>query len=548
MTGIPPGISGVGKVRDCNGMARLRRAAAVVLALACSGCMVGPDYQSPPAPAAVAYLEANQPSVDTKTQEYETWWRVFDDPVLDQLIKTAYGQNLTLVAAGTRVLQARAELGVAIGDFYPQSQQATSSLIYTRPSHADPTASPQSQVSGFWRASLGASVDWELDFWGKFRRAIQSADAAYLASIASYDDTLVTLLGDVATTYIGIRTLQTRIAIAQDNIVKQKKALAIAEARFHGGAATKLDVYQAQNVLGQTEAAVPQLTAQLKQGLNALSVLLGMVPQPLDNLLRGPQTIPVPPMTVAVGIPADLVRRRPDIRAAELAAMSQSAQIGFAEANLYPAFSLFGTFGTISANVNSNKLSELFMGKGITFGFGPTFQWNILNYGQITNTVRVQDAKLQELLVDYQNSVLTAQQQVENGLATFLESRKEVDDLRRSVTAANAAVGLAILQYQLGTRDFTTVLTAEQNLYTAQNDLATAEGNVSTGLAAVYRALGGGWQIRDNNEFVPTQTVEEMRNRTNWGDLLPPSNQRPPPAPGLPTAADVSARVRPPEW
>ncbi len=518
------------------------------LALLCGGCLVGPDYKSPSAPAAARFLEANQPSVETKTQEYETWWRVFHDPVLDRLISIAYRQNLTLVAAGTRVLQARAELGVAIGDFYPQSQKATSSLIYTRPSHADPTATPQSQISGFWRTSLGASLDWELDFWGKFRRAIQSADAAYLASIASYDDTLVTLLGDVATTYIGIRTLQTQIAIAEDNIVKQKKALAIATARFRGGAATKLDVYQAQNVLGQTEATVPQLTAQLKQGMNALRVLLGMAPQPLDALLRGPTTIPVPPRDVAVGVPADLVRRRPDIRAAELAAMAQSAQIGFAEANLYPAFSLLGTFGTVSANVNSNKLSDAFMGKGITFGFGPTFQWNILNYGQITNTVRVQDAKLQELLVDYQNSVLTAQQQVENGLATFLESRRAVDDLRRSVAAANAALRLAFLQYQLGTRDFTTVLTAEQNLYTAQNDLAIAEGNVSTGLAAVYRALGGGWQIRDNHEFVPTQTVEEMRNRTNWGDLLPAPNQPPQPAPGLPTPADVSAKVRPPEW
>jgi NodT family efflux transporter outer membrane factor (OMF) lipoprotein len=524
------------------------RAFAVALATLCAGCMVGPDYKSPTAPVAAKFLAANQPSVETKRQEYRDWWRVFHDPVLDRLISIAYNQNLSLVAAGTRVLQARAELGVAIGDFYPQSQQATSSLIYARPSGADVTATPQSQVSGFWRATLGASVDWELDFWGKFRRAIQSADAAYLASIASYDDTLVTLLGDVATTYIGIRTLQTQIAIAEDNIVKQKKALAIAEARFHGGAATKLDVYQAENVLGQTESTVPQLTAQLQQGMDALLVLLGMAPQPLDDLLRGPTSIPVPPWDVAVGIPADLVRRRPDIRAAELAAMSQSAEIGVAEAQLYPAFSLLGTFGTVSTNIGRHKLSDLVMGKGITFGFGPTFTWNILNYGQITNTVRVQDAKLQELLVDYQNSVLTAQQQVEDGLATFLQSRKAVDDLRASVAAANAALGLAFLQYQLGTRDFTTVLTAEQNLYTAQTDLATAEGNVSTGLATVYRSLGGGWQLRDNNEFVPAQTVEEMRNRTNWGSLLPPPNQPPQPAPGLPTPADVSAKPRLPEW
>lgn len=544
-SGAAEGIAALAR----NRAARFGRLAAAALPLVCGACMVGPDFKSPPPPVAAKYLEGDSPSVETRREEYRDWWTVFHDPVLDRLIAIAYNQNLTLVAAGTRVLQARAELGVAIGDFYPQSQQATSSIIYDRPSHADPTATPQSQVGGFWRASLGASIDWELDFWGKFRRAIQSADAAYLQSIASYDDALVTLLGDVATTYIGIRTLETQIDIALDNIVKQKKALAIAEARFHGGVATKLDVYQAENVLGQTQSTVPQLTIQLNQGLDALRVLLGMAPQPLDDILRGPTTIPVPPWNVAVGIPADLVRRRPDIRAAELAAAAQSAQIGVAEAQLYPAFSLLGTFGTISSNIHGNKLSDLVMGKGITFGFGPTFQWNILNYGQITNTVRVQDAKLQELLVDYQNTVLTAQKQVEDGLTTYLQSRQQVDDLRRSVAAANAALGLAFLQYQLGTRDFTTVLTAEQNLYTAQTDLASAEGNVSTGLASVYRALGGGWQIRDNNEFVPVQTVVEMRDRTNWGELLPPPGGQPPqPAPGLPSPGDVSAKVRPPEW
>jgi NodT family efflux transporter outer membrane factor (OMF) lipoprotein len=527
---------------------RLGRIAAMVLALASGGCMVGPDYQSPAVTVANHYLEANQPSVDTKRQEYEAWWRVFGDPVLDRLIQIAYDQNLTLVAAGTRVLQARAELGVAIGEFYPQTQHGNGSLIYSRESQADPTVPPQSQLKNFWRDALGLTVAWEVDFWGKFRRAIQSADAAYLGSIAAYDDALVTLIGDVATTYIGIRTLQAQIAIAEDNIVKQKKALAIAEARYHGGTATKLDVYQAENVLGQTDASLQQLTAQLDHGISALRVYLGMAPQPLDALLRGAQPIPVPPADVAVGIPADLVRRRPDIREAELAAMAQSAEVGITEADLFPAFSLLGSFGTIASNINGHSLGQVYQGKGITFFFGPTFTWNILNYGQITNQVRVQDAKLQELLVDYQNSVLTAQQQVEDGLATFLQSRKAVDDLRASVAAANAALGLAILQYQLGTRDFTTVLTAEQNLYTAETDLATAEGNVATGLATVYKALGGGWQIRDNNEFVPTQTVEEMRNRTNWGSLLPPPNQPPKPAPGLPVPANVSARPRLPEW
>jgi len=392
-----------------------------------------------------------------------------------------------------------------------------------------------------------------LDFWGKFRRAIESADAAYLASVANYDYVLVTLLGNVATTYIGIRTLQTQIQISEENIVKQKKALAIAEAQYHGGTATKLDVYQAENVLGQTEATIPQLTIQLKQGFNALAVLLGMPPQPMEPLLRGSSGIPVPPKTVAVGIPADLVRRRPDIRAAELAAMAQSAQIGIAQSNLYPAFSLTGTFGTAASNVSQsglsqNKLKRVFEGKGITFAFGPAFQWNILNYGQITNQVRVEDAALQTLLVDYQNAVLQAQQQVENGLTSFLQGREQVDFLRESVAAANAALGIALLQYTLGTRDFTTVLTAEQNLYTAQNDLAMAEGTVSTGLASVYQALGGGWQIRADNEFVPAATADEMRNRTNWGELLPSPGTPQPAVPPLPTPQDVSPNPRPPEW
>src|SRR6201993_211092 len=535
-----PGLSGL--------VMRFRPWLGLALSLCCAGCLVGPDFSSPSAPAAEKWLEANDPAVDTRNQEYRDWWTVFHDSVLNRLIEIAYNQNLTLVSAGTRVLEARAELGVAIGEFYPQVQQGAGSVTYIRPSHADTTTFPSGVTQNFWRDALGLTVNWELDFWGKFRRAIESADAAYLASIANYDYVLATLLGDVATTYVGIRTLQTQIAIALDNIVKQKKALAIADAKYHGGTATKLDVYQAENVLAQTESTIPQLTIQLNQGFNALAVLLGMPPQPMEPLLAGSSGIPVPPKTVAVGIPADLVRRRPDIRAAELAAMAQSAQIGIAEANLYPAFSLTGVFGTSASTVARSKLKRVFEARGIGFAFGPAFQWNILNYGQITNQVRVEDAALQTLLVNYQNTVLQAQQQVENGLTSFLQGREQVDFLRESVAAANAAPGLALLPENLRTRGFTTVLTAEQNLYTAQNDLAMAEGTVSTGLASVYEALGGGWQIRAENEFVPAATAEEMRRRTNWGELLPPSGTPQPPAPGLPAPADVNSSPRPPQW
>jgi NodT family efflux transporter outer membrane factor (OMF) lipoprotein len=526
--------------------AGFRRAATVAMALPLAACLLGPDFVTPPAPIAAKFLKGGNPPL-SDASDYREWWKVYKDPVLNHLIDLAYAQNLTLLSAGTRVIEARAALGIAIGEFYPQSQKLEGGVGYTGQSRTDPLSTPLAPRY-FWRDDLGARIAWELDFWGKFRRGVESADAAYLASIATYDDVLVTLLGDVTTVYIGIRTTQQQIAIARDNVVKQRKALQIANARFTGGASSKLSVYQAENVLGQTESAIPQLQIQLDQGLDALRLLLGMPPQSLDALLKGSSGIPVPPKSLAVGIPADLLRRRPDVRAAELAAAAQSAQIGIAEADLYPALSLTGSFGAAASNVHGAKLSDVFTAKGIAFGFGPSFSWNVLNYGQITNNVRVQDAKLQGLLVDYQNTVLKAQKEVEDGLATFLDSQRQVVDLRASVVAANAALGIAVIEYKQGTRDFTTVLTAEQNLYTAENSLVVAEGNVSSGLAETFRALGGGWQIRDGNEFVPAATRDEMRNRTNWGDVLPATGPPQPQAPGLPSPQDIGPRVRAPEW
>ena len=247
-----------------------------------------------------------------------------------------------------------------------------------------------------------------MDFWGKFRRGVESADAAYLASIATYDQVLVTLLGDVAATYIGIRTTEQLIAIARDNVRKQEDELRIARAKFDHGETSELDVFQATNVLEATRSAVPQLEIQLQQGRDALCVLLGIPPQPLGRLLARSWGIRMPPAAIAVGIPADLLRRRPDIRAAELAALAQSAQIGIAESQLYPAISISGTFGATASTANGHNLGQVFKPIGVAYAAGPAFQWNILNYGQITNNVRLQDATLQQLLVDYQNGVLQA--------------------------------------------------------------------------------------------------------------------------------------------
>jgi NodT family efflux transporter outer membrane factor (OMF) lipoprotein len=543
-----------GQRRSVGPVARARRmdlrwTIVAALLMSATACAVGPDFVSPAAPVADKFIGAANRSVKSTRQDYRDWWKSFHDPTLDRLIYIAYDQNLTLLSAGTRVLQARALLGIAIGISYPQLQQGTGSLIYNRTSAATPLSPPNATPARFWTDSLAVQAAWELDFWGKFRRGVESADAAYLASIASYDDVLVSLLGDVTATYIGIRATEQLIAITRANVRKQEQALGIADAKYRGGGASERDVFQATNVLEATRAVIPQLTIQLQQGQNALCVLLGIPPRPLGFLLaRSTGRIPLPPSTVAVGIPADLLRRRPDIRTAELAAVAQSAQIGVAEAQLYPAISISGTFGGSASTANGHNLGQLLTSTGVAYAGGPSFQWNILNYGQITNNVRLQDAKLQQLLVDYQNTVLKAQQEVDNGLSAFLQSRLQVGFLRLSAEAASGAFKIATEQYEQGATDFTTVLTAEQNLFQAESNLAQASANVSLGITAVYRALGGGWQIREDSYFVTASTRDQMRARTDWGSLLPPAGEPQPPAPGLPSPADIGPTVRPPQW
>ena len=490
------------------------------------------------------WIEEGNKSVDSGAAEHRDWWTVFNDPALVRLIQLAYERNLTLQTAGVRVLEARARLGIAIGEFYPQQQQLGASLTYNR----IPISQPYNVVTNtYWADQFGAQTAWELDFWGKLRRAIESADGAFLASVANYDDVLVTLVGDVASAYVKIRTTERQIVIARDNITRQRTALKIASAKFQYGTATRRDVYQAENVLGATEAAIPQLNIQMAQAKNALSVLLGMPPGPLDDLLAGASDIPTAPEQVIVGIPADLLRRRPDVRRAELQAAAQCAQIGVAKADLFPTFSLLGNVGTLATDISPSSLGNVFTRGSLHYSVGPAIQWNILNYGQIANNVRVEDAKFQELLIDYQNTVLKAQKEVEDGIATFINSRDQAEFLQQSVVAAEGALRIALLQYRQGIADFTTVLTAEQNLFQAQNNLTLATGSIALGLIGTYRALGGGWQIREGHDFIPPETQREMRDRTNWGTLLTPELLQPQ-APGLPSPQDHGPPVRLPEW
>ncbi len=523
--------------------------AGLATGLIVAGCMVGPDYQTPEAFVAPDWRDAHDPAVISDRQIDRNWWSVFADPTLDALVDLAYRQNPGVLEAGVRVLEARAQLGIAIGDFYPQQQAATGELNYNRVSERAPFTQPaSSSLFTYTQASIGMGLSWELDFWGKFRRAVQAADANFLASVAAYDNVLVTLVADVASSYVGIRTLQQRLAIAEENVRLQRESLSIARARFEGGTTSERDVAQAETVLASTEATIPALTQQLRQSTNALSVLLGLPPSPLDALLTGPPTIPVAPAEAAVGLPVDLLDRRPDVRQAMLLAASESARIGFEKAELYPAVSLSGNFGYLASDWGQFDLSDMFTGRARTFAIGPAVQWNILNYGQITNRVRAQDARYQAAIFNFQTVVLTAQREVEDGLAQFLQARLRTEALARAASAAKRSFELSLLQYREGIVDFTTVLTAQQDLLQAQDNLVSSLGDIPQGLILTYRAIGGGWQLREGQDFVPPSVQAVMAERTDWGNLLTPVSLLQPSAPILPGPEDIGRTVRAPEW
>ncbi len=455
-----------------------------------NGLKVGHDYRRPPVPIEPDWIDAQ----DRRIQPIETdamfhWWTLLKDPVLDALVADSYRQNLTLREAGFRILQARAIYGIALGNFFPQQQSMNGDYLREAISTAAANR-PFVQERFFDQFDLGFSLSWELDFWGRYRRGIAAADADLDASVEDYDAVLVTLLGDVAQAYILARIYEAQIAYTRANVALQTQTLMLATARFKGGLVTELDVDQAQSILSQTEAQIPQLEISLRQTTNQLCVLLGIPPEELRTRM-GPGRIPTAPPDVAVGIPADLVRRRPDVSRAERLAAGQAERIGIAVSDFYPHISLTGAL-----DWQAQRFNDLLSPKALQGAVGPTFQWNLLNYGRILNNVRAQDALFQQLVLDYQNKVLIAAAESETGLITFLKSQEQTRFMAESVRAAEKAVVIAVAQYKGGLVDFNRVSLVEQNLVTQQNLYAQAFGSIALGLVQTYRALGGGWQIR----------------------------------------------------
>jgi NodT family efflux transporter outer membrane factor (OMF) lipoprotein len=520
-----------------------------------NGFKVGPNYCRPPAPVAPEWIEAKDPNVQNR--HLQDWWAVFNDPRLNSLINMAFEQNLNLRIVGMRVLQARAQQAIAAGNIFPQTQQATGQ--YSRVGLSRTTANNPSFIGDFIPASTlaaipanaqpknwysdwaaGFNMSWELDFWGRFRRAIESANATLDSSVENFDSALVTLLADVATNYVQYRVAQQRIKIARANIRKQERLVAIVKRQEKVGTATRIDVEQLRTLLEQTRSTIPFLQITQGQANDTLCILLGIPPRDLEpDLGPGPEISPdafsaepVPnvPTWVAVGIPADLLRRRPDVRSAERQVAAQSAEIGVAEADLYPTIFINGTIGYESQN-----LSQLFESRSFMGTITPNFKWNILNYGRITNNVHLQQARTQELIDAYQNQVLTAAQQVQTALRGFLRSREQAEILARSVKAAVVATKVQeknfIALKALG-EEVNRLFTLENTQVQEQDNLAVAQGNIALNLINVYRALGGGWEIRNeqaHNPAVPLtgDSGHEEEPAAPGQEALPPPRRFP---------------------
>jgi NodT family efflux transporter outer membrane factor (OMF) lipoprotein len=488
----------------------------VLTTMLLSACAaVGPEYVQPEAPLPDAWQMS---PAGLKATEYELvdWWEAFNDPILDDLVSRAHQQNLTLELAGLRVLESRAQLGIATGAQYPQQQAASGGV-----NRISPSENAGQGDTNFSQYDLGAGLVWELDFWGRYRRGIESADAAMLASIANYDSVMVLVTAQVVDTYIVIRTLEEKLRISQENLELQRRSYDITDVLYRNGESNELDVQQALTLLLSTMATVPQIQVQERLAKNALSTLLGKPAGYVDEIL-GSGEIPTVPAEIALGIPADLLRRRPDVRQAELQAVAQNAVVGVATADLYPSIAINGTFGvvSISKDVGGGGASNLFSSDSISYTAGVNFNWPVLNYGRIRNNIRVQDARLQQALVNYQDVVLKAARETDDAIVSLAGTQEQEPILADSVEAAKRSNDLSMVRYSEGFSGYQRVLDAQQALFRQQNSYVQNRGLSARNVVAIYKALGGGWEVRQGRPFVDENTLTVMRERTNWGSLL----------------------------
>jgi len=502
-----------------------KRVLLAVLAISLSSCVaVGPEYVQPDSPLGPDWYEAEHARYESSAEQQVLWWQDLHDPVLDQIIELAHRQNNSVKIAGLRVLESRAQLGIATGNRYPQTQALAGDISALRASeNAANTAAGDLEFTQF---NVGVGASWEIDFWGKFKRGIEAADAAYLASVAGYDQVMIIVTAQVCATYLAIRTIEEQLRITNENVAIQERSYDIVNVQFENGATAELDVLQARTLLMSTKASIPALQTQLYQARHALSTLIGLPPSDLSNLLGDGASIPKVPEQLVVGLPADLLRRRPDVRQAEYSAMAQNARVGLAKANLYPSFSLSGSVGlSAAANTDTTRSGEsgfgqLFDADSLTYSVGPNFVWPFLNYGRLKNSVRVQDARLQQSLIAYRETVLQAAREVEDAIVALDGAVQQEALLAVTVENARRSSEVAILRFNEGFADYQRVLNAQQSLFAQQGRYVANHSSIVSSFISLYLALGGGWQQRDDLDYVDEETRKALQERTDWGDII----------------------------
>jgi NodT family efflux transporter outer membrane factor (OMF) lipoprotein len=484
-----------------------------VLAAACT--TLGPDYEEPE----VAWLSDWQSDLYgqiNNTEQHNAldlrfWWQLFDDPVLNQLIAVARRDNPSLQIAGLRILESRAALGIAGSTRYPQLQQIGAAVTGVNSESSGGVVDDRSQSLTAYQTDF--RVGWELDFWGRFQRSIESADAVFLASITSHHDLQVLLSAQVAELYFNYLTIAQRIEIARSNATRQERSYTITQQLFTAGQGSELDLQQAKTQLLATLSTIPELESALIQVRNALTVLLGRPPGEIPELAGMTQALPDTETLSISEIPAQLLLRRPDIRSAAWQVAAQSAQIGVAKADYYPVISLFGSIGwsgdSLSATPDTTQLA-----------FGPSLSWNVFDYGRIRNNVRLQDARLQQRIESFQNSVLLAAREIDDAAIKVVKTAEQQEILNQALEAADRSLELASTRYREGYADFQRVLDAQRALFSQADRYLVVRGAHLNAITQLYKALGGGWVDMPVDTIVPESTRQQMRERTQWGELL----------------------------
>lgn len=468
-------------------MKRMGVLASMLSVLLLTACTVGPNYKRPQVAVPKEWTVGPARGTSTKLPETDEWWSSFHDPELDSLITRAVGRNLDLKLALERVQEARAARGVVRSAYFP-SIDANASATRERAQIYTPAGLTSPIETNLFQGYL--SVSWELDVFGGIRRAVEAATADVGAAEDNRRNVLVILLGDVGRTYAQLRGFQRQLQIANKNIATQRDTLELTAARAKAGLATELDVSRAAAQVESTKAVVPTLLSGIDVSIHRLSVLLGEEPGALRSELERASPIPAAGPNVEVGLPSDLLKRRPDIGSAEAQLAAATARIGVARADLFPRFFLTGTAGR-----QANQLHDLTLGLGNFYSVGPSVSLPLFTGGRIRSNIAVQTSRERQALISYEAVILNALEEVENALVGYSEEQERRDRLNEAVRQSQLAVDLANEQYRAGLVDFLSVLDAQRELYGSEDQLVQSETSVTTNLIALYRAMGGGWRV-----------------------------------------------------